>query len=193
MYLLPQYFKYSADCLEYDHGHDNVESYMTAEFLNQQSQNGVPPHKLRLVVGALYQLMRNFSPQDRLMNHSHVILRSVHANHVVVETLDGRCFPLPRICFRWPLAKGTTNIVRRQYPLRPAYACTFNGAQGSTLQRCVVDSRTSPFMHGHLYVYCTGDSRWPAISPAQDVNRTIATTWRERADACTALLCGSQS
>ena len=152
VYLLPQYFKHSADYLEYDHGSDNVESYMTSEFLNQQDHNGVPPHKLRLVLGALYQVMRNFSPRDRLMNHTHVILRSVHDNHVVIETLDGRQFPLPRICFRWPLAKGTTTVVRRQYPLRPAYASTFNGAQGSTLMRCVVDSRSSPFMHGHLYV-----------------------------------------
>ena len=143
VYLLPQYFKRSADCLEYDHGCDNVESYMTSEFLNQQNQNGVPPHKLRLVVGALYQVMRNFSPKDGLMNHTHVILRGVHANHVIIETLDGRHFPLPRICFRWPLAHGTTTIVRRQYPLRPAYAITFNGAQGSTLDRCVLDSRSA--------------------------------------------------
>ena len=114
--------------------------------------NGVPPHKLHLVVGALYQIMRNFSPPDKLMNRTHVMLKEVHNNHVMVETMDGRRFPLPRICFRWPLAKGATNIIRRQYPLRPAYALTLNGCQGSTLIRCVLDSRTSPFTHGQLYV-----------------------------------------
>ncbi|CAK0857922.1 unnamed protein product, partial [Prorocentrum cordatum] len=47
---------------------------------------------------------------------------------------------------------GATTIVRRQFPLRPAYASTLNGAQGSTLARCVIDLRRSPFTHGHLYV-----------------------------------------
>ena len=96
--------------------------------------------------------MRNFSADDRLMNHTPVILRAVHERHVVVETLDGRAYPLPRICFRWALGHGATNVIRRQYPLRPAYACIYNGSQGSTLQRCVVDVRRSPFSHGHLYV-----------------------------------------
>ena len=43
-------------------------------------------------------------------------------------------------------------MVRRQYPLRPAYASTYNGSQGTTLERCAVDVRCSPFSHGHLYV-----------------------------------------
>ena len=90
--------------------------------------------------------------QDKLMNRTYVVLRAVHDRHLVIETLDGRQFPLPRICFRWALARGTTNIVRRQYPLRPAYASTFNGCQGTTLSKCILDSRSSPFTHGHLYV-----------------------------------------
>ena len=96
--------------------------------------------------------MRNFSPEDRLMNHTPVILKEVCDRHVLVETLDGRKFPLPRICFRWALARGTAMMVRKQYPLRPAYASTFNGSQGTNLRRCVVDVRKSPFSHGHLYV-----------------------------------------
>ena len=42
-------------------------------------------------------------------------------------------------------------MTRKQYPLRPAYAATFHAAQGATLQRCVVDVRKSPFVHGQLY------------------------------------------
>eukprot|EP00959_Pyramimonas_sp_CCMP1952_P008808 184295-Pyramimonas_sp.AAC.1 len=98
-----------------------------------QDEHGVPPHHLALVEGVLYELMRNFSPTDRLMNHAPVLLRKVHDRHVLVETLDGRQFPLPRICFRWSLARGTAVMCRRQFPLRPADASTFNGSQGSTL------------------------------------------------------------
>ena len=43
-------------------------------------------------------------------------------------------------------------MVRRQFPLRPCYSSTFNGAQSCTLQRVVVDVSVSPFAHGHLYV-----------------------------------------
>ena len=117
-----------------------------------QRQPGAPPHCLRLVTGALYELMRNFSSEHRLMNHSVVILKSVHEHHVCIETLQGELFPLPRICFRMAMAGSNSTMCRRQYPLRPAYAATFNGCQGTTLDRCTVDLRRCPFTHGHLYV-----------------------------------------
>ena len=41
---------------------------------------------------------------------------------------------------------------RRQYPLRPGYASTFNCAQGRTFQKVVLDARHCPFTHGHLNV-----------------------------------------
>ncbi|CAK0805077.1 unnamed protein product [Prorocentrum cordatum] len=150
-YRRDEYHRFSADCIEIDRDDQFIEPHVTPEFLNVQTENGVPPHRIRLIVGALYEIMMNFSSQDRLMNHTQVDLVAVHDNRVDVETLDGRRFPLPRICFRWSLAKGATTIVRRQFPLRPAYASTLNGAQGSTLARCVIDLRRSPFTHGHLY------------------------------------------
>ncbi|CAK0871499.1 unnamed protein product [Prorocentrum cordatum] len=151
-HLLRQFVTRSSDAIEYDSNNDAVEDHITAEFLHLQGENGVPPHSLRLVVGGLYELMRNFSPCDRLMNHAQVALKAVCEKHVLVERLDGQQFPLPRICFRWALGRGATTIRRRQYPLRPAYASTFNGSQGTALARCVVDVRRSPFSHGHLYV-----------------------------------------
>ena len=85
------------------------------------------------------------------MNHTPVIVIGVRDRHVIIQTLDGRQFPLPRICFKIELAKGAGSMTRRQYPLRPAYAGTFHSAQGATLLRCVVDVRKSPFVHGQLY------------------------------------------
>ena len=43
-------------------------------------------------------------------------------------------------------------VERRQFPLRLAYAVTFNKSQGKTLDRVVVDVRNPPFAHGQLYV-----------------------------------------
>ncbi|KAG2742226.1 hypothetical protein P692DRAFT_201725486, partial [Suillus brevipes Sb2] len=42
-------------------------------------------------------------------------------------------------------------VNRKQFPLRPAYATTFNGSQGLTLQKAVLDLRTDSFAHGQLY------------------------------------------
>lgn len=150
-FKLPSFHRYSADTMDMDV--DNcIEPHITNEFLNMQHKPGVPPHDLFLVEGALYELMRNFSVADRLMNHVPVLVKKVHENHVDVETLDGRVFPLPRICFRWQIANGTSTMTRRQYPLRPAYASTINGGQGRTLFRCALDVRHHPFSHGQLYV-----------------------------------------
>ncbi|CAK0798148.1 unnamed protein product [Prorocentrum cordatum] len=153
-YQCPSYRALSADTLDIDAA-GAVEQHITAEFLNLQTSPGAPPHCLHLVEGALYELMRNFNPKDRLMNRVPVILRKVHTHHVLIETLDGRAFPLPRITFRWQIVNGTSTMARRQYPLRPAYASTYNSAQGRTLSRMVLDVRHNPFSHGHLYAALT--------------------------------------
>ena len=150
-YKLQAHTSNSADTVDLDEA-NHLETHLAADFLNVQMEPGVPPHKVRLVIGALYELMRNMNPAERLMNHTTVVLESVHDKHVVVKTLEGRSYPIPRICFRWRIAGGATTMTRRQYPLRPAYASTFNGCQGATLHRVVVDVRRSPFTHGHLYV-----------------------------------------
>eukprot|EP00959_Pyramimonas_sp_CCMP1952_P167695 3504782-Pyramimonas_sp.AAC.1 len=148
---LSDHSHYSADSVEVD-ANSVLDDSMTTEFLNTQSHLGVPPHRLRLVRGGLYELMRNLNSKERLMNHTPVILKDVHRFHVVIATLDQREYPIPRIIFQWALGRGACAVLRRQLPLRPAYASTFNGAQGATLERCAVDARADPFAHGHLYV-----------------------------------------
>ena len=100
-YRWPSYHKCSADSMDMD-GDNCIEPYITTEFMNMQNHAGVPPHSLHLVEGALYELTRNISSADRLMNHTPVIVRRVHAHHVTIETMSGQTFPLPRICFRFP-------------------------------------------------------------------------------------------
>ena len=41
---------------------------------------------------------------------------------------------------------------RRQFPLRLAYAMTYNKSQGQEFDKVLVDIRKQPFTHGHLYV-----------------------------------------
>jgi ATP-dependent exoDNAse (exonuclease V) alpha subunit len=48
--------------------------------------------------------------------------------------------------------RNSYSMLRTQFPLRLAYAMTYNKCQGQTLGRVLLDSTTEPFAHGHLYV-----------------------------------------
>jgi hypothetical protein len=60
---------------------------------------------------------------------------------------------LPRFYFKVKLPWGKSfTLTRRQFPLRLAYALSFNRSQGQTLRRVLVDLTVPPFSHGHLNV-----------------------------------------
>ncbi|THH14982.1 hypothetical protein EW146_g5433 [Bondarzewia mesenterica] len=58
---------------------------------------------------------------------------------------------LPRILFSFNPPYSSWTVNRRQFPLRIAYATTFNSCLSLTLDHIVVDIRTSIFAHGQLY------------------------------------------
>ena len=63
---------------------------------------------------------------------------------------------IPKIRFKFRLKYGQSyNMMRTQFPLRLAYAFTYNKAQGQTLHKVLLDCRKAPFEHGHLYVAMT--------------------------------------
>lgn len=119
---------------------------------------GIPPHELRLKESAVCTLMRNLSVEDGLVKNARVIIRGMLEKVVKVELIpnsihiaSGRCFLLPRIIFEFRPKFCTWTVQRRQFPLRLAYATTFNSCQGLTLDRTVIDLRTPVFAHGQLY------------------------------------------
>jgi hypothetical protein len=71
-----------------------------------------------------------------------------------VETVgmgEPRQFFLPRIIFELT-TPGVLKFVRRQFPVRLAYAFTSNKAQGQTIIKCVYDKGHENFSHGTAYV-----------------------------------------
>ncbi|KAF7133746.1 hypothetical protein CNMCM5793_005100 [Aspergillus hiratsukae] len=60
-------------------------------------------------------------------------------------------FCLPRITFEFRPHRANWTVQRRQFPLRLAYATTFNSCQGLTLDRVVLDLTMPVFAHGQLY------------------------------------------
>ena len=64
---------------------------------------------------------------------------------------DRNIFCIPRINFSFQPTRCPWTVNRRQFPLRLAYATTFNSCQGLTLDRVVLDLRSDVFAHGQLY------------------------------------------
>ena len=120
---------------------------------------GMPDHTLTIKIGGVYRLLRNFSLDKGLVKNVRVVITglgncliTVHVlksigNQAVAETED---LLIPRITFKDPLSSGHT-LLRRQFPLAPAYATTFHSCQGLTLDRISVDLTHPVFTHGQLY------------------------------------------
>ncbi|EPS96288.1 hypothetical protein FOMPIDRAFT_39513 [Fomitopsis schrenkii] len=103
--------------------------------------------------------MCNYAPDRGLVKNTRVVVRAVGKRVVTVRILRGLAgvsvveaedILISRIAFSTPLASGHT-LVRRQFPLAPAYATTFNSCQGLTLDTVGVDLTRPVFSHGQLY------------------------------------------
>jgi hypothetical protein len=71
------------------------EHHFPLEFLHSLTPAGMPPHRLRLKVGAVVMLLRNLSLTRRLCNGSRFIVRRLHP-HRPVSAAAG-LFPRPAV------------------------------------------------------------------------------------------------
>jgi hypothetical protein len=55
------------------------------------------------------------------------------------------------MCFEFTPPHASWTVHRPQFPLRPAYATTFDGHQGLTVDKTVLDLHCDVFIHGQLY------------------------------------------
>lgn len=103
--------------------------------------------------------MRNLSIEKNLVKNARVLVVNLLQNVVEVQLLQRACTPniqsptfyLPRITFEFRPQRANWTVQRRQFPLRLAYATTFNSCQGLTLDRVVLDLTLPVFAHGQLY------------------------------------------
>ena len=103
-------------------------------------------------MNAICAIQRNLSIDKGLVHNARVVIVAVHRRFVQVRLLHheaSHC--IPRITFTITPPRSGFTISRKQLPLRLAYATTFNGCQGLTLTRSVLDLRIDPFAHGQLY------------------------------------------
>ncbi|KAH9984950.1 hypothetical protein BJV77DRAFT_952192 [Russula vinacea] len=146
---------YSADSIKEDS--EAPDDDLSPDYLSLQTHNGVPPHLLRVKTGCICSIMRNLSVRKGLVKNARVIVTSVHRHFVQVQVISNRDGTLraihyiPRIRFEFNPPYSSWTIQRVQFPLRLAYACTFNGCVGLILDKAVLDQRTPVFTHGQLY------------------------------------------
>lgn len=121
------------------------------------THNGVPSHQLDLKEGCICSLMRNMSVQNGLVKNARVIVQRLHQRLVEIRVINnrtgqlGETFCLPRIRFEFTPMRASWTVHRLQFPLRLAYATTFNGSQDPTFDKTVLNLRSEVFAHGQLY------------------------------------------
>jgi hypothetical protein len=117
---------------------------------------GVPPSALYVKVGGLYRIMRNFSIDRGLVKNARVLVTDVGMRLINIrllrddDSIQDEDILLPRITFTSRLPSQHT-LIRKQFPIAPAYATTFNSCQGLTLDRMAIDVSKPAFSHGQLY------------------------------------------
>ncbi|KAF6514101.1 hypothetical protein HZS61_006357 [Fusarium oxysporum f. sp. conglutinans] len=136
-----------------------LPSALEFDYLALLDEPGVPAHRLCLKPNAICSIMRNLDIDKGLVKNSRVRVMRIGRHVVDIQLLraaaaeldDHTYFSLPRITFDFQPRRIDWTVQRRQFPLRLAYATTFNSCQGLTLDRVVLDLRDSVFAHGQLY------------------------------------------
>jgi hypothetical protein len=147
-----------------DDPNGHLKKILIKAVLNKFWKNGVPNHELILKMGDICLVTRAINGLG-LANNSQVRVTNVHTHSVKVITMgdnEGQTVKIPRITFKFRMPYGKSyQLTRRQFPLRLAYAMTYNKSQSQTLSKVLLDLTSPPFSHGQLYV---------ALSHVQDYN-----------------------
>jgi ATP-dependent DNA helicase PIF1 len=154
-----QHVYLAADTLKEANSAGLISPDSALDYAARQTPPGLPSHTLTVKVNGVYRLLRNFSLDRGLVKNVRVVVVDVGTRIVTVRLLRpgdltnsgiGEDILIPRISFLHQLPSGHT-LLRRQFPLAPAYATTFNSCQGLTLDIVGVDLTRPVFSHGQLY------------------------------------------
>jgi hypothetical protein len=152
MYLAADTLKEATEC-------GMISGSATLDYVARNTPPGLPPHTLTLKTNGVFRLLRNFSVDQQLVKNARVLITDLGRRIVTVKVLTDRAshdrgseqeFIIPRISFTHELSSGHT-LLRRQFPLAPAYCTTFHSCQGLTYNCIGIDLTRPVFTHGQLY------------------------------------------
>lgn len=144
----------SIDTIVSDDPNDEID--FQPEFLHEQCPSGLPPHLLRLKVGAMILLLRNLNESEGLVIGTRLIVRSLYRNFIKAEVVTAGCSRGNEICLCRLVLETSDNSLpfrmrRRQFPVMLAFAMTIDRAQGQSFDRVGVYLPEPVFGHGQLY------------------------------------------
>ena len=141
--------------IEYDDPLD--EEMYPIEHAFAETPNGYPPHKLKVKIGAIVILLRNWCVRDGLCNGTRLKVIQCNKHSIKCAILTGenaqKEYTFSRCVFR-PKDNDTNpiKIIRTQFPFRLAFAMTINKSQGQTFDKVGLLLKEPVFSHGQLYV-----------------------------------------
>ncbi|XP_051157417.1 uncharacterized protein LOC127279225 [Leptopilina boulardi] len=127
-----------------DDDRKDVNNIVPIEFLNSLTPDGLPPHKLSL---------KGLCNGTRLVVKS--LLRNVISAEIITGKSKGEIVFIPRIDLSPSQDTYPFRMIRRQFPVRLAYAMTINKSQGQSFDKVGIYLPISAFGHGQIYVGCS--------------------------------------
>ena len=159
---------------EVDDPHGHIQRMLTKTVLNRFKKNGIPNHELILKIGDVCLVTRALKGVE-IANNSRVLIVAIGEHTITVRTMGEnteRTIKIPQISFKFRLPYGKSyQMIRKQFPLRLAYAMTYNKSQSQTLSKVLLDVTSPPFSHGQLYV---------ALSRVRDCQNIVMYLKREQ-------------
>jgi ATP-dependent DNA helicase PIF1 len=141
---------------EVDDPNNYLKHMMTEHVMNRFNDNQAPLHELELKIDDICILLANVDKQQGLTKNTRVRIVNITQRIIRVVTLNNvqPIFAnLPKYNFNIKLPFNKSyKMLRRQFPLKLAYALTMNRSQGQEFEKLLVDLTIPPFTHGHLYV-----------------------------------------
>ena len=142
---------------------------LPVEFLNSLTPSGIPDHTLILKRGAPVMLLRNLQagPDRTLKNGTRMVvlqmMDKVIECQIAVGTNKGENIFLPRIPHYDRSGEFPFTFIRRQFPIRLAFAVTINKGQGQENERVGIYLPQPVFAHGQLYTAFSRGKRASAV------------------------------
>ncbi|XP_043462925.1 ATP-dependent DNA helicase pif1-like [Leptopilina heterotoma] len=150
---------YSIDSHVSDDDAKDENNIVPVEFLNSLTPDGMPPHKLSLKKGCIIMLLRNMNLVQGLCNGTRLVVKSLLKHVIAAEIITGKSKGeivfIPRIDLSPSEHTFPFKMVRRQFPIRLAYAMTINKSQGQSFDKVGIFLPISAFGHGQVYVGCS--------------------------------------